>query len=193
MNLRPLSCAVLLCLAACQDRHAPAEAPPLAGARLGGPFSLTDQAGRPVSDRSFAGRYRLIYFGYSYCPDVCPTTLQALMAGYHRLPAEVARRIVPIFITVDPARDTPPVLARYVAAFGPELVGLTGPADRIAPIARAYGVSFHAQPAAPGSTGYLVDHVSQPILYGPDGAPIVLLPADQGPDAVAATLRRWVR
>src|ERR1700757_4109870 len=94
--------------------------PPLGGGGLGGPFALVDQNGRPTTDKSFAGHYRAIYFGYSFCPDICPTTLQVLMQGYKAFaaasPTEAAR-LVPIFITVDPERDTPAVLKTYVAAF----------------------------------------------------------------------------
>ena len=92
--------------------------PPLAGAALGGPFALIDQDGKPVTDKDFAGRYRAIYFGYSFCPDVCPTTLQALMQGLHAFAAgrsRAAAKLAPIFVTIDPERDTPAVLKQYVA------------------------------------------------------------------------------
>jgi len=177
-------------------RQAEQAAPPLAGARLGGPFALTDQNGNAVTDRQFAGRYRAIYFGYSYCPDVCPTTLQVLMQGYRllqeRSPATAAR-LAPIFITVDPERDTPAVLKTYVAAFGPQLAGLTGSPAAIARVAKEYGVYYRRQVAPAGSQSYLMGHSSQVILFGPDGAPIVLVPTDQGAKAVADTLAQWIR
>src|SRR5215475_3197039 len=94
--------ALALSLTGC-NWHATSEAPPLAGARLGGPFALVDQDGRPTTDQSFAGRYRAVYFGYSFCPDVCPTTLQTLMQGYRSFASaspQAAQRLVPIFITV---------------------------------------------------------------------------------------------
>ena len=94
-------------------------------ATVGGPFRLTDQAGKTVTDADFRGRYKLIYFGYSFCPDVCPTTLGVMAQALEKMGADSAR-IVPIFITVDPARDTPKVLADYMKAFGPQFVGLTG-------------------------------------------------------------------
>jgi protein SCO1/2 len=196
MNIRAsLATLLLLCAATgCRRAPDPAQAP-LAGARIGGAFALIDQAGRRVTDRSYAGRYRAIYFGYTYCPDVCPTTLHVLMEGHRRFAEEhpgAAARLVPIFVSVDPARDTPPVLARYVAAFGPALVGLTGDADAVARAAKAYGVYYKAQPAG-GASGYLVDHMSQAMLFGPNNQPIALLPTDQGPDAVAATFAEWVR
>src|SRR5687767_10233257 len=103
----------IMMLAACQK---PAD-PPLAGAKIGGPFTLTDQNGATASDKQYAGKYRLVYFGYTYCPDVCPTTLQQLMAGFAKFEAKApdrAMKVQPIFITVDPARDTPTVMKSYV-------------------------------------------------------------------------------
>ncbi len=170
--------------------------PPLAGAALGGPFALVDQDGKPVTDRDFAGRYRAVYFGYSFCPDVCPTTLQALMQGFHAFAAADpvdAGKVTPIFVTIDPARDTPGVLKQYVSAFGPELKGLTGSPAAIATAAKEYGVYYKKQTAAAGASGYLMDHMSQAILFGPDGKPIVLIPTDQGAKAVTDTLAQWVR
>jgi protein SCO1/2 len=174
----------------------PATQPPLAGAALGGPFALIDQDGKPVTDKAFAGRYRAVYFGYSFCPDVCPTTLQALMQGYHAFAASnpaAARTLAPIFITIDPDRDTPAVLKQYVAAFGPELVGLTGSPAAIAAAAKEYGVYYKKEPAPKGGSGYLMDHSSQAILFGPDGQPIALIPTDQGAKAVTDTLSQWVK
>lgn len=197
MNVRAFTTALALALAisGC-GRGDPAAAPPLAGAKLGGTFRLVDQDGRATTGARFAGRYRVFYFGYTYCPDVCPTTLGTLMAGYHQFAKaqpSAAARVVPVFVSVDPARDTPAVMKDYVAAFGPELIGLTGTPDEIARTARAYGTYYKAQPAAKGASGYLVDHSSQAVLYGPQGQPIALVPTEEGPDAVAATLAQWVR
>src|SRR5262249_49088433 len=99
-------------------------------ADVGGPFLLTDQTGRTRSDTDFRGRYLLVYFGYSFCPDVCPTTLGVVADALAKLGAR-KNRIVPLFITLDPARDTPSVLKSYLSAFGPEFVGLTGAPDSI--------------------------------------------------------------
>jgi protein SCO1/2 len=179
-------------LSACQQ---PAADAPLAGAALGGPFTLTDQDGRTVSDRDFAGKYRLIYFGYTYCPDVCPTTLQKLLAGYKAFgekSAERAGKVQPIFITVDPVRDTPPVMKSYVAAFSPRLIGLTGSEAEVAKVAKEYAV-YYKKRKAEGASEYLLDHSSAPLLFGPDGAPIALVPADEGADAVVRTLDQWVK
>jgi protein SCO1 len=169
--------------------------PPLKGASMGGPFTLTDQNGRRVSDRDFAGSYRLIYFGFTFCPDVCPVDLQTIGAGlrqFEREHAARAARVQPIFITVDPARDTPQVMRAYVANFHPRLIGLTGSEQEIAQVARSFRVYYErGEPAADG--GYTVNHSRMAVLYGPDGAPIASIPHEQGPEGVAAELDRWVR
>lgn len=168
---------------------------PLAGARIGGPFTLTNQDGRRVTEKDYAGKYRIVYFGYSYCPDVCPVDLQLLMQGlrlFERQDAAAAAKVQPIFITVDPARDTAAVLKTYVAAFHPRLVGLTGSEEEIAAAAKAYAVYYRKAENA-GASEYLMDHSRQTYLMGPDGEPIALLPQDETPQAVAAELARWVR
>lgn len=172
-----------------------ASAPPLAGARMGGPFTLTDQDGKRVSDTQFRDRYRLVYFGYSFCPDVCPVDVQKLMQGFRLLeqrdPARAAR-IQPIFITVDPARDTPPVLKQFVSAFHPRLIGLTGSEAEIAAVAKEYAIVYRKAPGAtPGS--YLMDHSRQTVLYAPDGAPVALIPQDGTAEEIATELGRWAR
>ncbi|MET0376984.1 MAG: SCO family protein, partial [Rhizorhabdus sp.] len=119
------------------------ETPPLAGSSIGGPFTLTDQDGKKVSDTDFAGKYRLIYFGYSWCPDVCPVDVQNLMKGYRKIEAEdpaLAAKIQPIFITIDPARDTPAALRQFVRAFHPRLIGLTGTEAEIAAVAKQFAI-----------------------------------------------------
>ena len=193
---RALGAALLLALlpvGACTSRPTPQA--PLAGATMGGPFTLTDQNGRRVSDRDFAGKYRLIYFGYTFCPDVCPLDMQMVGAGLRQLEASdpaVAARVQPIFITVDPARDTPEVLRHFVAAFHPRLIGLTGSEAEIAAVAREYRVFYERD--RPGPDGaYLVNHSRMAVLYGPDGKPIAIIPDDQGPRGVADALRQWVR
>lgn len=189
----------LLLLAACSPAADPAAddgaRPPLAGARIGVPFALTDQDGRRVTDGDFAGRWRIMYFGYTFCPDVCPTGLQTLSAGLKAFEgADPARgaKVVPVLVTVDPVRDTPAVLKPYVAAFHPRLIGLTGAPLMIEAVTKGYGV--YARPGVKqAGGGYLVDHSSQAYLMGPEGQPIALLPSDGTPQAVAAELAKWVR
>jgi len=192
-RLLPLSAILLaLLLGGCAPRG---ESPPLEGATMGGAFALTDQNGRRVSDGDFAGKYRLVYFGFTFCPDVCPVDMATLAAGLRRFeaadPARAAR-VQPIFITVDPVRDTPAVLRQFVAAFHPRFVGLTGSETEIAQVARRYRIFYERAAPAPGGA-YNVNHTQMAVLYDPAGAPIVLVPHDEGPEGVAAELDRWVR
>lgn len=171
------------------------EQPPLQGAKLGGPFTLTDQDGRQESDRQFDGKYRLIYFGYTYCPDVCPVDLQTIgkaMRQLEKSDPEVAAKVQPIFISVDPERDTPQVLKQYVAAFHPRLIGLTGTKAQITAVQKEFGI-YSQREDRPGETEYAVNHSRIAFLFGPKGEPIAILPHDQGADAVAAEIKRWVR
>lgn len=189
--LLALSACLLLPLAGCSEDVQP----PLAGAAIGGPFSLTDQNGRRVSDRDFTGKYRLVYFGFTYCPDVCPVDLQVAGQGLRLLEKsdpEVAAKVQPIFISVDPERDRPAVIKPFVEAFHPRLIGLTGTEAEIKDVAKRYGVYFSRQ--EPGASGdYLVDHSRSLLLFGPDGAPIAIVPHEKGPRGVADELRLWVR
>ena len=189
-----IAVAAAVALAGC-GADAPAKPePPLAGARIGGDFTLTGSQGQTVRWGDFSGKYRVVYFGYTFCPDVCPTDVQRIAQGLKRLgttdPA-AAEKIVPIFISVDPERDTPQVVGEFAAAFSPDMVGLTGTPEQIAAAAKAFAVAYGKGEAQPGG-GYLVDHSRIAYLFGPDGAPIATLPTDQGDEAVAAELARWV-
>lgn len=189
-----LSLAALLALAGCQQ--AVSEPAPLQGASIGGPLNLIGGDGQWVPDSRFAGQYRIVYFGFTFCPDICPVDLALIGAGLRRFEANDAARaarVAPIFVTVDPARDTPAVVRAYAARFHPRIVGLTGSEQEVAQAARRYGIYYQRQaPAEPGGA-YLVDHSRQIVLYGPGGEPIVILPHDRGPEAFAAELARWVR
>ena len=193
MNMRWIVGSVVpLVLAACQQ--APAATAPLAGAAIGGPFSLVDGGGRPVTDRSFAGQWRIMYFGYTFCPDVCPTDVQNIGAGLKLVEQEkpaLGAKVTPVFVTVDPARDTPAVLKQFTAAFSPKLVGLTGSAPAIAQAEQAYAVYASKGLASPG--GYLVNHSRQAYLMDPDNHPLALVPQDETPKAVADTIQKWAK
>lgn len=194
MNSRAAYLAVALALSACGGQP-PAAKPPLAGARIGGPFALTDQNGKPFTDRDLAGKYRIVYFGYTFCPDVCPIDVQAIGGGLRRFEGEapaLGAKIVPVFVSVDPARDTPAVLKQFVSAFHPRMIGATGSTAAIDAMTKSYGVFYSLEKPGPGG-GYLVEHSRQAYLMDPDGAPIALLPADRGPDKVADELARWVK
>jgi cytochrome oxidase Cu insertion factor (SCO1/SenC/PrrC family) len=137
-------------------------------ALIGGPFRLVDQRGKPVTEQDFAGRFMLIYFGYTYCPDVCPLTLATMAQAIGQLSPEQADRVVPIFITVDPERDTVEQLASYAPLLSPRLVALTGTGEQIKQAAKAYRVYF-AKVAGSDSSDYLMDHSAFIYLMGPDG------------------------
>ncbi|PKP63341.1 MAG: SCO family protein [Alphaproteobacteria bacterium HGW-Alphaproteobacteria-9] len=166
----------------------------LAGAAIGGDFALTASDGRTVKWDDFAGKYRVVYFGYAFCPDICPTDMQRVAQGLKVLKASdpaKAAKIQPIFITIDPERDTPQVVGEFAAAFSPDIIGLTGTPDQIAATAKAFKV-FYAKGEVVEGGGYLVDHSAITYLFGPQGEPLATLPTDQGADAVAAELDKWV-
>jgi protein SCO1/2 len=137
------------------------------GVTVGGPFTLVDTAGRTVTDKTYRGEWMLVYFGYTFCPDVCPTELQTIANALDALGPD-AGKLAPLFITIDPARDTVPVMADYVKLFHPRLVGLTGTEAQIADAARAYRV-YYAKVTPKDSSTYLMDHSSFIYLMGPDG------------------------
>jgi protein SCO1/2 len=183
----------VLALAGCNPAP-PAAEPPLAGAAIGGDFALTNSKGETVRWGDFAGKYRIVYFGYAFCPDICPTDMQRVAQGLKVLKAKdpaLAAKIQPIFITIDPARDTPEVVGEFAAAFSPDIIGLTGTPEQIAATAKAFKVFFAKGEAVEGG-GYLMDHSNITYLFGPDGEPLATLPTDQGGDAVAAELAQWV-
>lgn len=185
--------AATLALAACQPAD-PAAEPPLAGAAIGGDFALTNSKGATVRWGDFAGKYRVVYFGYAFCPDICPTDMQRVAQGLKVLKArdpDKAAKIVPIFITIDPERDTKEVVGEFAAAFSPDIIGLTGTPEQIAATAKAFKVFYAKGEAVPGG-GYLVDHSNVVYLFGPEGEPLATLPVDMGGDAVAAELDKWV-
>jgi protein SCO1/2 len=154
---------------------------------VGGPFTLEASNGQTVTDRDFRGKYMLVYFGYTYCPDVCPTTLNAVAGALDKLGPK-AKDLVPVFITVDPARDTPAVMKQYTAAFSPQIVGLTGTPDQIAHVAKEYRVYYAKHVTGPGPNDYSMDHSSIIYVMGPDGRFLAPLPADQSPDQMASAI-----
>ena len=138
-------------------------------ALVGGPFTLIDHTGKRVTDQDFRGKFLLVFFGFTNCPDVCPTALQVMAAALDKLGPNAAR-ITPVLISVDPAHDTPAVLATYVASFHPRLVGLTGSQAEIDAVAKAYRVYVKKVPDPKSTAGYTIDHSSIIYVMGPDGA-----------------------
>lgn len=161
---------------------------------LGGPFTMTattgtGTTGKTVTQETYKGKYMLIYFGYTYCPDVCPTGLTTLAQALNSLPAAKADKIQPLFVTVDPARDTLEQMTAYVAAFHPRLVGLVGTADQTAAIAKAYRVYYAKEKGKENDTeGYLVDHSAITYLMGPDGRFLSYFGHDTTPEEMAKKL-----
>jgi protein SCO1/2 len=153
---------------------------------VGGPYTLTDQNGKAVSSTDFHGKYQLIYFGYSFCPDVCPTTLGVISQALDQIGVD-QNRIVPIFITIDPERDTPSVLNKYMAAFGPRFVGLTGTQTQITAVEKEYRVYAKKQPLPTG--GYGMDHSSVIYLMGADGRLVTFYDELISPDQLEKDLK----
>jgi protein SCO1 len=159
------------------------------GIGIGGPFTLQDSSGKPVTDRDFRGRYMLVYFGYTFCPDVCPTTLSSVADALDKLGPDAAK-VRPVFITVDPKRDTPEVVGKYAAAFAPGIVGLTGTPEEIARVAKAYRVYYAEHRTGPEPDNYTMDHSSVLYLMDPNGAFLAPVRADQSGDEIAANLKK---
>jgi protein SCO1/2 len=170
----------------------PPERPPLATADLvaiGGPFSLIDHTGRAVTEKDFAGKLLLVYFGYTYCPDLCPTALTAMTQAIGFLDTD-SRLVVPLFITLDPARDTPEQMKMYVGHFHPRLVGLTGTAEQVGAAARAYQIHFVRLPGKDGDDeDYLIDHTAIIYLMGRDGRFRAHFTLETPAAAIAARIR----
>ncbi len=173
--------AALLCCAAAADE---------AGANRG-PFNLVDHDGQAVTDRDYLGRYVLIFFGYSHCPDICPTSLAVMAAAIDSL-GHAGERVQPLFISVDPARDTPQRLAAYAAHFHPRLIGLTGSPAQIAAAARTYSARYRRADPDDAGPDYLIDHTGAIYLLGPDGGGLALFPHDISADEIAAVIRRFM-
>ncbi|RKF20836.1 SCO family protein [Altericroceibacterium spongiae] len=196
MMKHSLFAAPLLLLAACGNGTAgdPGEAP-LAGARIGGPFTLTSSDGETVEWSDFDGKYRMVYFGYAYCPDVCPLDVQRMMkayAAFTEAEPDKAQQLQPIFITIDPERDTPEVVGQFTHAFSDDLLGLTGTPEQVKQAADAFSV-YYAKGAVREDGSYLMDHSRAAYLMGRKGEPIALLPVDEDAQSVVTELEKWVR
>lgn len=182
-----------------QVRHLGGSAESLAVAgggavQIGGPFELVDQDGKTVTQADFAGRYLLVYFGYTYCPDVCPTELAAMSQALDILEerdAAAAAEVTPIFITVDPERDTVAAMADYATHFHPRLRALTGSPQQVAEAARAYRI-FYQKTEDPSASDYLMDHSSFVYLMGPDGQYVSHFTFGTEPEKMAETLQRRI-
>lgn len=187
-----LLAALVLGLALFWQPELPKRPLPRAGLPEGGDFTVQAATG-PVALADFRGKVVLLYFGYTYCPDVCPTALTAIEGGLKQLTAAERAQVAVIFISVDPQRDTPARLKEYVEFFDPAMIGATDSAERIAALASRYGVVYAAQPLATAGSGYVVDHSSDTLVVGPDGRLAAKIAHATPPEQVAAAIRKQLK
>ena len=158
----------------------------VAGAPVGGPFSLVNAAGESVTNNTFANKYKLIFFGFTWCPSVCPTELSKMADVLDLLGAE-ANKIAPLFITIDPERDTPAIMGEYTSKFDPRIIGLAGSRDQINTVLKSYKVYAAKVPSEDGN--YTMDHSSFMYLMSPDDQLLTLYRAEEKPSGIVADLR----
>ncbi len=161
-------------------------------ALIGGPFELIGKEGKTITDKDFRGRYMLVFFGFTHCPDICPAELQVMSAAVDDLGSD-ADKVVPIFITLDPERDTADAVTNYVQNFGPNFVGLTGSPAAIEKAAKAYRVSYRKFQDESMGDNYSIDHSALAYLMGPDGQFLTHFPYGTPPEKMAETLSYHLR
>lgn len=183
-----LAVAAVAGLAWVQVEHAGGGVEAAALSNVGGPWTLTDQNGRPVTESSFPGKVQVLFFGYRYCPDVCPTELQTIAQALDLLGGD-AGGVQPLFVSVDPQRDTPATLAEYTALFDSRILGLTGTPEQIKAVAKAHRVHFAKVDTKAGADSYLMDHSAFVYLTDRSGAVTGVMP----PGTTAAALADRVR
>ncbi len=162
----------------------------ISGPQIGGPFALVDHEGRRVTQETYAGRHLLVFFGFTHCPDICPLALGEVSVALDAL-GPAATKVQPLFITVDPERDTPAALKDFVTAFDDRIVGLTGSPEEVAAVARAYRVYFQKVPVQ-GALGYTMDHSAFVYLAGPDGKLEAFFTHETKGDAMAQKMRAFL-
>jgi cytochrome oxidase Cu insertion factor (SCO1/SenC/PrrC family) len=170
---------------------------PVAGVPVGGAFSLVDHKGQPVTEKSWPGKKLLVFFGFTHCPDICPTSLQKIAAVMEKVDPK-GQKIVPLLITVDPARDTPKVMADYVKNFSPLIVGLTGTPEQIKSVEAAYKVYTakreekptheHAEGHAGGHNDYMVDHSGYIYLMSPENSLLHIFSMNDSAEEIIAKI-----
>lgn len=160
-------------------------------ALIGGPFSLTGADGKAVTDKDFRGRYMLVFFGFTHCPEICPAELQVIAQALDKL-GDKAQAVVPVFITLDPERDTPEVMAAYVKSFGPNFVGLTGSPDQIAAAAKAYRIAYAKVEDKNSAGDYSIDHSALAYLMNPQGQYATHFAYGTSPEEMAEKLGRFL-
>ena len=160
-------------------------------ALVGGPFTLLDTSGKTVTDQDFRGRYMLVFFGFTHCPDICPAELQVMDAAMEAL-GDDAKKVAPIFISVDPERDTPEVMSDYVKNFGDKIIGLTGSPEQIAAAAKGYRASYAKFKQDDSASEYSIDHSTLVYFMGPDGEYITHFPFGTSADKMTEGMRRYL-
>lgn len=166
--------------------------PSLPSIAIGGPFALEASDGHTVTDKTYRDKWELIYFGYTLCPDACPTALNEIAGALEKLGPQAAQ-VQPIFITIDPARDSPKVMGEYVKAFDPRIVGLTGTPDAIATAAREYRVYYAKVEDKDAPDGYLMDHSSVIYVMRPgDGRFVATFTHETTLDQMAERLKKLI-
>ena len=180
--------AVAMQVAACAPSGAQPSGPP-EGTNIG--FSLTTADGNAVSERTYRGKWLLVYFGYTFCPSSCPTTLLAVSMALKKLGPDAAQ-VRPLFISVDPERDTPKVMQQYIESFDPRIVGLTGTPQQIAAAAHEYGAYYVRHSIGPGPNDYVVDHSTYLYVMDPRGRFVRAFDPDASGDQIADVLHTLV-
>ena len=186
-----LLAALVLGLALFWQPELPERPLPQAAVPAGGDFIL-QSAGGPVALKDLRGKVVLLYFGYTYCPDICPTSLAATAEGLRQLTPEEMARVAMIFISVDPRRDTLPRLREYAEFFHPAIVGTTGTPAEVAEVAKRYGVFYAEQKVATAGDGYVVDHSADTYVIGADGQLVGKIAHATPPEQVVAALRKYL-
>lgn len=180
----PLGIAVAMGLVLSQPLVRAANSP----VTIGGPFILTSPEGTTVTDQTYRGKWLLVYFGFTSCPDSCPTALLEISVALEKLGLD-ADKVQPLFITVDPQRDTPPVMRNYTQSFDPRIVGLTGAPQQIAAVAQDYGVYYAPRKNGPGADDYVMDHSTYLYLMNAEGKFVRGFDADTPGERIAEVVR----
>lgn len=192
MAVAGLLAVVLVGVALFWQPEIPERPMPKARIAAGGDFSLESASG-PVALSDYRGKLVLVYFGYTYCPDICPTSLAATAGGLNLLTPDELAKVAMIFVSVDPKRDTPARLKEYAEFFHPAIIGATGTPENIAEIAKRYGVFYAEQKVETAGGGYVVDHSSDTFVIAPDGALVAKIAHETPPDQVALAIRKYLK
>lgn len=191
LAIAALLAALVIGLALFWQPEQPERPLPKAASLPGGDFTLESAAG-PVSLKDYRGKLVLIYFGYTYCPDICPTSLTATAEGLKQLKPEELAQLAMLFVSVDPERDTPARLKEYAEFFHPQIVGATGSPQNLAEIAKRYGVFYARQKVATAGDGYVVDHTSDTYIIDARGTLVGKIAHATPPDQVVVAIRKYL-